>query len=738
MGEIIGEKDFRVIFVGNLSHKKGYQLLLMAFDEIYRYDPRHTLHIFGRIDEMRASLFMDSYISEAKLQDAIQYYGHVDNLEVFIPHYSHFLVTSPLEGSPVGLLQCASYGLNPYVFAFFGSRLQYPDDWLWKNFDELLAMVKAGPQPPEKIKKFVRDHYSLQKQLDSIDRVVSNLLKKGPKVPKKEKKTSISAIVAVKNGEKTIARALNSLINQTRILSKIVVVNDGSTDKTEEIVKELSLQSRTPIEMITNAKSKWVFAARTQGVEFVNSDYFFFLDSDDWIDSQYVEKLAHILDTYSSIDVVYPDLTYFEGNGKEQIFTVPEFDGQVLAQRNFIAYASMQRTIKFRGIGGYNSYLNDSRNHLSEWYLWLNYLKTGHSFKRFPEPLFHYLSGDPAQMSGNYETSRENMHLQMAVEIMDGANGIQMGENKERILLVCQGTDYCDRSKTGFELMTWSKPLEMNGKYEVYLFQYDVEIKHFGRNKTMQRLKDMVDLIKPTFIFHPSYKTDIPVSVWKSISENYDTICFNSDDDRRWDTFSQSYGEGFRWVVTTYPQIYERMTHQGRLLSSWACNTKQFYPTDGDKIMNVSFVGQKYGDREEMLSGLNVSCYGFGWPNGFVDFKEMAGILRNSKISINMAKGSDGNPQLKLRPFEVCGSKTLCLCEYVEGIEQFFGIEDILDNRKEIVVFRNKDELKDLIDYYLAHDAEREAIAQAGYERVISEHKWEDRLSEIFSKISSK
>jgi spore maturation protein CgeB len=392
----------------------------------------------------------------------------------------------------------------------------------------------------------------------------------------------------------------------------------------------------------------------------------------------------------------------------------------------------MQRTIKFRGIGGYNQYLNDSRNHLSEWYLWLNYLKTGHSFKRFPEPLFHYLNGDTMQMSGNYETSRENMHLQMAVEIMDGANGIQMNPGKERILLVCQGTDYCDRSKVGFELMTWSKPLEMNGKYEVYLFQYDVEIQHFGRNRTMQRLRDMVDLVKPTFIFHPSYKTDIPVSVWKEISEKYDTIVWHSDDDRRYASFSQNYGEGFRWSVTTYPAIYERMTHQGRLLSSWACNTKQFYPTDSKKTIDVSFVGQKYGDREEMLSGLNVSCYGFGWPNGFIDFKEMAQVLRNSKISINFCRGADGNKQLKLRPFEICGSKTLCLCEYVEGIENFFELG------KEIKIFQTKDELEYLITYYLAHDDEREAIAQAGYERVMKEHKWEDRFEEIFSKISSK
>jgi spore maturation protein CgeB len=74
----------------------------------------------------------------------------------------------------------------------------------------------------------------------------------------------------------------------------------------------------------------------------------------------------------------------------------------------------------------------------------------------------------------------------------------------------------------------------------------------------------------------------------------------------------------------------------------------------------------------------------------------------------------------------------LCLCEYVEGIETYYDIN------KEIITFSDRNAMIGLMDYHLNHDAEREAIAQAGYERVMKEHKWEDRLSEIFSKISAK
>ena len=723
---IIGEKDFRVIFVGNLSHKKGYQTLLMAFDKIYRHDSRHTLHIFGRVDEMRASVFMDNYIMDAKLQGAVQYYGHVNNLEEFLPEFTYFLVTSPLEGCSLAILECMNVGVSPLIFAFVGARDLYPDYMIWKNFDELIEMIKKGPQNPEKIKQFVKDNYSLDRQLSSIDDIVSDLMLKPQKDKKRVRQSTTSAVMAVKNGEKTITRALNSLIKQTKPLKKIVVVDDGSTDKTVEIVNKFNVNSEIPIQLISIAPSRWVFEARNEGVKFVDSDYMFFLDSDDMVEPNYVEKLTEPLDINQKVDIVYPDMIYFNENGNERLFNVPDFDPQMLAQRNFVAYASMQRTAKFKELGGYSLYLNESRNHMTEWDLWLRYMKIGGGFLRFKEPLFHYFkSGNSIQMSGNYERSREDMHLQIALAITDNYN-IMMNPSKERVLLVCQGKDYLDRSKVGFELMEWRKPLEINGKYEVYTFQYDVEGKHFGRDGMIERLKKFVQLVDPKYIFHPTYKDDIPVSVWEEISERWNTICLHSDE-WRYNEFCKEYEKGFKFAVTTYPSVYEQMEHSGKILSQWAANQYYFKPNESRDI-DVSFVGQKHTNRQELLAGSNVECWGKGWPNGFLDFSEMAKILGRSKINICLSMGVKGR-QLKLRPFETTASGALCLCETMPGIEKYF-VDD-----EEIVLFDTKEEMEELIKYYLEHEDEREEIAQAGYNRTISEHLWEHRLSEIFGKI---
>jgi len=563
----------------------------------------------------------------------------------------------------------------------------------------------------------------LDKQLSAFSAIIAKMAEDAKKPKEIRPKSTTTAILAVKNGSKVIKRAIESLLNQTYPLTKIIVVNDGSTDDTEDIVRGFLDASEVSIEIITNPVSKWVFSARNQGFKSVDSDFFFFLDADDWVSENYVEKMSAVLDENPNTSIAYPDMTYFDASGNEKVFQVPEFDPQILVQRNFITYAALQRTSAFKDAEGYSDYLNDCRNHLSEWDLWLRYVKAGVGFKRLAEPLFHYFNSGDEQMSNNYERSRQDQHLQLAIGITDGGKDIEMTGTAKRILLVVQGKDYCGRSQVGFELMTLAKPLEMEGQHEVYMFQYDVEMQYYGRDEMLKRLQTFADLVKPTYIFHFSYKDVIPVAMWNNLSKVYNTIVFHSDE-WKYLKFDKEYEKGFNYAATTYPSVFKQMEHPGKILSQWAANTYYFYPREKD--VEVSFTGQANQNRKELLNGLDVECYGLNWPNGFVSYTDMASVLGRSKISLSFSMGVNGR-QLKLRPFEITASKALCICETMPGIEEFFVPE------KEIILFDNKKELDEAVAYFTAHLAEAEAIAQAGYERTMKEHKWEHRLKEIFS-----
>lgn len=90
----------------------------------------------------------------------------------------------------------------------------------------------------------------------------------------------VSVIVPAFNAEKTIERCLNSLINQTLTDLEIIVVNDGSTDKTVHVINSLKSDK---IKLV-NQKNSGQGIARNNGIKLAKGDYIGFADADDSVD----------------------------------------------------------------------------------------------------------------------------------------------------------------------------------------------------------------------------------------------------------------------------------------------------------------------------------------------------------------------------------------------------------------------------------------------------------------------
>ena len=96
----------------------------------------------------------------------------------------------------------------------------------------------------------------------------------------------ISIIIPVYNGEKYIRRCLDSVINQTYNDIQIIVINDGSTDNTENILKTYS-----DIVLI-NKENEGVSKARNTGLSLATGDYVYFCDADDYLEENAFEVLV--------------------------------------------------------------------------------------------------------------------------------------------------------------------------------------------------------------------------------------------------------------------------------------------------------------------------------------------------------------------------------------------------------------------------------------------------------------
>ncbi len=103
------------------------------------------------------------------------------------------------------------------------------------------------------------------------------------------KKPLISIIIPVYNAEKYLNRCLDSVLNQSYKNLEIILVNDGSTDASLLICKNYSEKDKRI--RVINKTNEGAAQARNTGLDCVRGEYIAFVDSDDFISSQIIEKL---------------------------------------------------------------------------------------------------------------------------------------------------------------------------------------------------------------------------------------------------------------------------------------------------------------------------------------------------------------------------------------------------------------------------------------------------------------
>lgn len=102
-------------------------------------------------------------------------------------------------------------------------------------------------------------------------------------------KPLISVIIPVYGVEKYISQCLESVINQTYKNLEIIVINDGTKDRSADIAKEYAAKdSRIKV---YDFKNGGLSVARNRGLEIATGEYISYLDSDDWLDTKMYETL---------------------------------------------------------------------------------------------------------------------------------------------------------------------------------------------------------------------------------------------------------------------------------------------------------------------------------------------------------------------------------------------------------------------------------------------------------------
>jgi spore maturation protein CgeB len=328
-----------------------------------------------------------------------------------------------------------------------------------------------------------------------------------------------------------------------------------------------------------------------------------------------------------------------------------------------------------------------------------------------------------------------------------------------KILYVAMADDYGDPARgPSFEETNFRSALEGMG-HELVPFDFMAEMHEHGKGEMNRRLLAAAEAASPDLSFFMIFEDQITPETIRGVGRSAGpTLNWFADDHWRFDRFSRHFAPAFDWCVTTdrdsLPK-YEAIGYDRAILSQWACN-RYAYDRIAERLeYDVTFIGQSYGERPATVErlraeGIDVRCWGFGWPEGRIEQDEMVRVFGASRINLNLSSAfspparlpirvlrrirrtkEERKSQIKGRTFEVPGSGGFLLTDHVAYLE------DYLTPGEEIGIFESTDDLVAQVVWWLEHEDERARAAEAGYRRVREEHTYDHRFAEIFERIGA-
>ena len=325
------------------------------------------------------------------------------------------------------------------------------------------------------------------------------------------------------------------------------------------------------------------------------------------------------------------------------------------------------------------------------------------------------------------------------------------GVSRPLILYAGLGSDYGRPGLgLGYDTVHFYYSL-IGGGYPVVHFPYDRVRADLGHERMQSALRLACMLFRPSILFHAILDDEFRAETIRAISSELGipTVAFFSDDHWRFDDFSRFAAPPYDWVCTTSADAarrYEELGFANVIRSQWGANHFFFRPMSCGYEYDVSFIGQPHGCRREVVRrlrerGVRITVRGRGWEEGRIGLSEMIRMFSASRINLNLSNASvsaslekEGERpllQIKGRDFEVPACGGFLLTQENPELNEYF------EPGKEIAVYRDTDDLLEKIEYYLAHDEERERVRKAGYERFLKEHTMLSRLEAIFAKVLS-
>ncbi|MDR2235710.1 MAG: glycosyltransferase [Chryseobacterium sp.] len=151
----------------------------------------------------------------------------------------------------------------------------------------------------------------------------------------------VSVIVPIYNVENYLAKCLDSLVNQSLQDIEIIAVNDGSSDGSEQIIRQYAEQFPDKIKAFTK-QNGGLSDARNFGIEKASGDYLGFVDSDDYIGRTMFEEMLRLAETHDA-EIVICNIQKVDQSGRvtQKLTQLPNMPEKIMLNDHFSVFSDV-------------------------------------------------------------------------------------------------------------------------------------------------------------------------------------------------------------------------------------------------------------------------------------------------------------------------------------------------------------------------------------------------------------
>jgi len=198
----------------------------------------------------------------------------------------------------------------------------------------------------------------------------------------------ISVVLPTFNGAAYLGESLKSIVGQSFSSWELIIVDDGSTDTTPEIIQEFVARD-SRIRQVRHLENRNLPAALNTGFSEAKGEYFTWSSDDNVYNQNAFQRLIAVLNHSDEIDIVYADFDMIDAVG-QRIRTIHCLSSQELPIRNGIGACFLYRRSVQDAISGYEESLHCAE----DWDFWLRAFIAGFCFYHMRDSLYLYRDHD--------------------------------------------------------------------------------------------------------------------------------------------------------------------------------------------------------------------------------------------------------------------------------------------------------------------------------------------------------